>query len=354
MKTILHITEVSSGGVLPVIYALCNGAADDYKVIFAYGIRPDTPKNIEHYFDSRVILIPIPEFSRELNLKKDIKVIRILKRIVKEYCPDIVHMHSSKAGYCGRLALINSKSKKLYSPHGYSFLKPDNSMTKKIIYLTAEKVLTLLGGITLACSDSELRVAKRLDRKALCLKNCLDTSFVDAAIVKRRSDTLKAYAVGRISPQKNPKAFDLFARRFPNIDFMWIGGGEDKNLLTSPNIEVTGVVSREDVIKLACECDFYLSFSPSEGLPIALQEAMYMKKICLVSNVSGNNDLISNSTGYLFDSIEECEKCFNEILNDVEGARQKAEMAYQRIISEFTIEKMCMNYDGIIGNLLWN
>ena len=69
-ETILHITEVSSGGVLPVIIGLCNGCIDEYNVIFAYGIRPDTPKNIRNYFDDRVTLVEVKSFTRSLNLKR--------------------------------------------------------------------------------------------------------------------------------------------------------------------------------------------------------------------------------------------------------------------------------------------
>ncbi len=354
MKTILHITEVSSGGVLPVIAGLCNGMADDYKVIFAYGIRFDTPRNIDRYFDKRVLLLPIEEFTRTLNVKSDLKATKRVQEIIKKYNPDVVHMHSSKAGYCGRMALIGNKCLKLYSPHGYSFLKSDNSISKKIIYLIAEWVLALFGSITVACSESELRIAKKINKKAVCLLNCLDVEFVDSNMTAGEHKGLKAYAAGRISPQKAPEKFNDFSSRFPDIDFIWIGGGCDENGLTSSNIIVTGIVSREDVIKKACECDYYLSFSPSEGLPVALLEAMYMKKICLVSNVCGNNDLIDDETGYLFDSVDECERILRSILKDSSEAKKRANRAHEKVLEEYTIDKMQRNYNGLIGDMLWN
>ena len=38
--------------------------------------------------------------------------------------------------------------------------------------------------------------------------------------------------------------------------------------------------------------DVFLLPSRWEGLPISLLESMYMKKICVVSNVIGNRDVI--------------------------------------------------------------
>ena len=47
--------------------------------------------------------------KRSLNLVKDIKAFIEIRRIIKEYKPDIIHTHASKSGALGRLAAISLK-----------------------------------------------------------------------------------------------------------------------------------------------------------------------------------------------------------------------------------------------------
>ena len=82
MEKILHITEVSSGGVLPVIANICNSLADDCHMAVAYGRRVDTPANIRDYFDKRIELIPIDCFRRELSIREDRKALYEIRRVV--------------------------------------------------------------------------------------------------------------------------------------------------------------------------------------------------------------------------------------------------------------------------------
>ena len=51
--------------------------------------------------------------------------------------------------------------------------------------------------------------------------------------------------------------------------------------------------------------DVFLLPSRWEGLPISLLESMYMKKICVVSNVIGNRDVIHNGENGLVCSTAE-------------------------------------------------
>ena len=72
---------------------------------------------------------------------KDIKAYIELRKIVKKEKPDIIHLHSSKAGALGRLLVGTGKAKMFYTPHGYSFLMENESGIKQQIYKTMEKIL---------------------------------------------------------------------------------------------------------------------------------------------------------------------------------------------------------------------
>ena len=114
------------------------------------------------------------------------------------------------------------------------------------------------------------------------------------------------YTLGRICSQKNPELFNSIAEALPNVNFIWIGDGELRKELKSKNIEITGWIDRETAIKYAVNADAFLLPSRWEGLPISLLESMYMKKICIVSNVIGNRDVIHvDSNGFICNDVNE-------------------------------------------------
>ena len=203
-----------------------------------------------------------------------------------------------------------------------------------------EKALAKMCDGIIACGKYEYEVAKKISTKAVLIENGLDTEFVDKALAEEELKEEKehkytVYTAGRIGPQKNPKLFNEIASNLPDYKFVWIGEGEDKNLLTSTNIEVTGLLSRRDVIKRAKNYDCYLSTSLWEGLPIALMEAMYMGKKCVVSDVEGNNELIKDGeTGGVFKDAENA--CSLLLDSDYYGKE-----ANQLIKSKYSINKMC-------------
>lgn len=308
MKTILQITEVTSGGVLPVLASVCNSLVNDYRVVVAYGVRADTPSDLKKYFDARVELVHIESFTRAISISSDVKAANEVIKLYKEIRPNIIHMHSTKAGYIGRIVFMLSKAKKFYTPHGYCFLKRDDSIYKRFIYQIVEWLLGQSNCTTVACGDGEWNIAKKIRRNAICINNGIVTSEIDQVLAEYSNSKhpFTVYTAGRIGPQKNPKQFNEIAQGCPEIKFVWIGDGEDKIYLTSPNIVITGFVKHEDVYRIASTCDCYISCSKWEGLPIALMEAMYMKKACIVSDVVGNNNLVVHKeNGIIANTTEE-------------------------------------------------
>ncbi len=348
MKTILQITEVSSGGVLPILSGICNGLADKYNIVVAYGLRPDTPKNINEYFDDRVKLVLIKSFTREISILSDIAAAKELIKLYREIRPDIIHMHSTKAGCVGRFIFMFCKVKKFYTPHGYCFLKKDDSICKRLIYRTVEWFLAQGNCITIACGVGEWQIAKKINKNAKCVNNGINIEEIEQVLELYNVSIhpFTVYTVGRIGPQKNPRQFNDIAKACPKVRFVWIGDGEDKVYLTSPNILITGFVEHKDVYGIACDCDCYISCSLWEGLPIALMEAMYMGKVCIVSNVNGNKDLILH--GYNGIVVNETEEYIQQIMiTKDKGNSQLGRNAHDIIRKSYNLKNMCEEYREI-------
>lgn len=350
-KKILYIVESFGSGVFTFLVDLINKLDNEYEIVIAYGERKETLKNFKDYFSNKVRFIKVENFVRSINVKKDFKALKEVKEIIKNEKPDIIHLHSSKAGVIGRLAISAKKVKMFYNPHGFSFLKLDDSKLKRTIYWLIEKIMTIINPkcIIIGCSQGEYDEARKLSKKSICINNGINIEKLDEEtkeLNKRVIDykKIKICTSGRIGNQKNPVMFNEIAKQFPNMEFTWIGDGEQRNKLTSPNINITGWKSRKEVLRILNDNDIFILTSLWEGLSISLLEAMYMRKVCIVSNVIGNRDVIQDGVnGYVADNIEDFCRIINDVITrrDVENIKENARLD---VVNEFNAEVMIREY----------
>lgn len=352
-KRILFVVEAMGGGVFSYVVDLANKLANSLDVYIAYGTREQTPVNYIDYFDKRIKLIRIENFTREITLSKDIKAFFEIKKVEKEINPDIIHLHSSKAGVLGRLAFNGKKNKVYYTPHGYSFLMDTNSLIKKKLYYIIEVILATRNCKTISCSKGEHIETKKFNMNATYVNNGIDIKKLKAVVDKNdlkkdNNHKLTVFTIGRICEQKNPELFNKIAESLPHINFIWVGDGELKGKLTSNNITITGWLERDEVIKKALLADIFILTSLWEGLPISLLEAMYMKKICIVNNVIGNRDVIDHgNNGYICNSINDFVKYINLVMKS--DHRNMINESYNDILMNYNTDIMLERYKEIYG-----
>lgn len=319
---IVQFVEAFGGGVYTYVKDLCNFIAEntDDKIYLIYS--PNRVQFKKELFLSeinpKVILIEL-DIEKEITIKKDISIYKKTKKILKEIEPDIIHLHSSKASVLGRIAAFNivDKNNIFYSPHGYSFLRMDISILKQKFYKLIEKYSqSIFGGITIACGDTEYIYAKEIGQSKL-VRNGINIGLVEQYYSPINNNKLTFGIVGRITNQKNPKLFNNIALQFPKHQFIWIGDGELKHELTAPNIKITGwFFNSEEVFKELNNIDIFLQTSLWEGLPLALLEAMALKKPIVSTNVVGNKDIVvNNRNGYLFENIYELDPLIRNLEN---------------------------------------
>lgn len=351
-RKILHIVEAFGGGVFTVLCDLLNGLTDEYEVVVAYSLRPQTPDNFKEYFNKNIKFIEVKNFTRSINPSKDIKALNEIKEIVKKVKPDIVHLHSSKAGILGRIGIHDKKVKMFYNPHGFSFLKLDDSKLKRLIYWMIEKGTALINKkcTIVGCSKGEYEEAKKLNKNSICINNGINIEKLKEETKELKEKEidhkhLKVCTVGRIGFQKNPKIFNEIAKSLPELEFTWIGDGELREELTSPNIIITGWKERKEVLKILNDNDIFILPSLWEGLPISLLEAMYMKKLCIVNDVIGNRDVIENEkNGFIAENFEQYIKVINDIKQEKINFKNIIKKGNEEIYKKYNIEKMIEEY----------
>lgn len=355
MKKILMISETMGGGVGVFVTQLCNDMCGAFEVYLACAAkRPQTPKNYKLLFDSRVHLIELKHLENNIwNIVNDLKAIKELKEIEEQVHPDIIHLHSSIAGGIGRLAFWNKSGSVVYSPHGYAHILLGGGI-KSLFYETAERILGNRA-LTLTGCESEDEEAKRLGKRTAYIEtgaNIKELSLALDGIKPMKNDRFTVFTLGRICTQKRPRLFNRIAELVPEARFLWIGGGELRDQLTAPNIEITGwKQSRFENLAIAKSADVYVLCSFGEAVAMSLIESMYMEKLCLVSNVIGNKSVIRDGVnGYLCDTAEDyavkirnAMKCFPAEL---------ARHAYQDVLETYNTnvmnEKFVRFYNSIL------
>ena len=345
-KRILFVVESLGGGVLTYIVTLANKLVEVFDICIAYGVREQTPADFQQYFNDQICFIRVENFSRSISLVKDLKSFYEIRDIAKKVKPDIIHLHSSKAGALGRFAFNGRKIPVFYTPHGYSFLMQDQSTVKRMAYKVIEFICGRRSCVTISCSEGEHRASIKVAKKATYVNNGIDIKELQGLLDSVNEDESRPFTVftlGRICPQKNPAMFNQIAMALPSTRFLWIGDGELRNELTAENIKITGWVSREEALKAAMNADVFVLTSLWEGLPMSLLEAMYMKKLCVVSNVIGNRDVIHNGqNGFVCNCIE-------EYMRGIEIAREGTDgvmidRAYADVLDQYNTEAMTQRY----------
>ena len=351
-KRILYIVEAMGGGVFTYIVDLANKLVDEYDIYVAYAIRNQTPKNYKDYFDKRVHLIKVENFKRAINFYKDIKAIVEIKKVTKEVSPDLIHLHSSKAGVIGRFLFDGKRVPVFYTPHGYSFLMEDCNPIKRFIYKAIEYICAQRKCTTISCSVGEHQETLKLTQRATYVNNGINMDELQKMIdeASKGSHPFTVFTLGRICYQKNPELFNQIAESLPEVRFVWIGDGEMIHELKSANIEITGWVDRETAIRYAVNADVFLLPSRWEGLPISLLEAMYMKKTCVVSDVIGNRDVIRNGqNGFVCRDVDGFVEAIRACRS---GVDELVDRAYQDIYEMYNTRVMAEAYSGIYAKAM--
>ena len=150
-KKILFIVEAMGGGVFTYIVDLANELVNVFDMYIAYAVRKQTPADFINYFDKRIHLIEVRNFKRAISLPKDIRAFFEIRDISKNVQPDVIHLHSSKAGALGRWAFNGKKIPLFYTPHGYSYLMQNHSIVKRTIYKIVETICGRRNCITISC-----------------------------------------------------------------------------------------------------------------------------------------------------------------------------------------------------------
>lgn len=347
MRILQIITLSELGGAQSVVINLANMLSLEHEVIVAAG---EGDGKMWGLLNDKVKQYKCNYLKRKISLL-DICAVFELRRLYKAMKPDVIHLHSSKAGLLGRIAFPSSKI--IYTVHGFDSVRVAHRK-----FLPLEKLLQNRCGAIVGVSNYDERnlVAEGITHKVSTIYNGIDVPLsIPENPFKEFDDKRKrVLCIARLSTQKNHKLFVDIAYKMPQYDFIWIGNQTNPDFNYPSNVYFLGSIpSAGSYIKYA---DLLILPSNYEGLPMVIIEAMSLGKPIVASNVGGVSEIVRNGeNGYALDNNPELfvQKIEYILQNQqIYDAFSRESLKIYR--DELTIGKMISEYLKVYNSIINN
>jgi len=322
-----------------------------------------------------VVPIIIPELGREINLVADLKVLFKLYRLFRREKPDIVHTHTAKAGFAGRLAArLAGTPIVIHTFHGHVFHGYFNPW-KTRLFIFIEQMLAHLSTRIITISPLQrqeiLNFGIASPDKILIIPLGFDLDPFFTCQTGR--DWLRAELalgaevklvgiVARLTAIKNHHLFfeaaALVHQRCQNVHFVVVGDGELRAELEQyvAALQLERVAHflgwRQDMPAIYAGLDLVVLTSNNEGTPVTLIEAQATGCPVVATAVGGVPDIVTDGqTGYLVppNDAEALAKAILKVLADDSGSMGRT--ARQVVAEQFTISRLVRDMEQLYTEL---
>src|SRR6201993_168473 len=340
------INRFNLGGPAYNVAFLTKYLAPEYETLLIGGEKePDEDSSLFIFNEMGLEPLVINEMSRSVSFLQDIKAYYRIKKIIKEFKPDIVHTHAAKAGALGRLAAYSCKVPVIiHTFHGHVFHSYFGKF-KTTIYKNIERFLAKKSSVIIAISEkqkqelcNEHKIAPAEKIKVVPLGFDL-TKFSDNQIEKRKTfrhkyqiedDEICIVIIGRLAPVKNHPLFlkaIQFVKSHSNkkIRAIIVGDGNlrqglmqqcaDLNLdycyypSEPKKTTITFTSWIQDVSYPLAGSEVVCLTSFNEGTPVSLIEAQAASKAIVTTKVGGIENSVNNKAAFLIDILDEKQFC---------------------------------------------
>jgi glycosyltransferase involved in cell wall biosynthesis len=395
MKILRIITRMNIGGPARQVAFLDEHLEElGYTTSLAIGRVSGDEGDMTYLLDKPYSITPIiPDLQREISPWKDLKALYYLSKIVWRFKPDIIHTHTAKAGFIGRMAGIiynvltlrsnvNNpyvKIRLVHTFHGHVFNNYFGRI-KTWLYVVIERLLAKFTDKIIVISQSQkediynrYRICDISKIMMIPLGFDLD-ELLRMPIRTLDKEALNVSIVGRLTPIKNHKMFFDAVRYIKHqgesaigsFDFHVVGDGELRwelrEYVDDPRIGRWYIDFRDWIADMPAfydDQDIIVSTSLNEGTSAVLIEAMAAGIPVIATAVGGSVDLLGKVVGTInrFDvtergilvpsgDSESLAKAILFIKDNPDRARLRAIQA-RRYVKSFTFENLLKNIDKL-------
>ena len=314
----------------------------------------------------------IDGFGRSVNLFSDLKVLFAIRREIKAFNPDIIHTHTAKAGFLGRIAALTilKRQIRVHTFHGHLLHGYFGKFKTRLVIL-AERMLAQL-------TDRLIAVGNQVRDELLAVKIGTYDKFVVigpglelAEIPSRKAarehfdipeDEFVVTWIGRMVPVKAPNRILEIAqecqRRSLKIRFVLAGegplSGELKKLSEHSKLPITYLGWQSEIERVLSISDVVILTSENEGTPVVLIQAQMAGIPVITTDVgSASEVMIHQRTGFCLkysaaefaDTIENLAE--NSLMRSSFGAAGKI-----NALEKFSLDRLVSNHEKLYKDLI--
>ena len=316
--------------------------------------------------------VRIQGFGRRVSFGGDIKAFIALVREIRTFKPHVIHTHTAKAGFLGRIASIVSLQPaiRVHTFHGH-LLNGYFGSFKRSLVVIAEKFLALFTHQLLAVGD---KVRQDLLNAGIGTKDKFGLMPPGLAIgvlpdrEKSRNalsipaNCLQCAFIGRVTQIKRPDRFlDVVSeikKRGVKLDFSIAGDGEllemCRERIKQENLPVTILGWQSDIERVLSSADMVVLTSDNEGTPLSLIQAGMAGLPVVTTNVGSVPEVVLDGvTGIVTGlDVQEIADALEKLAND-DVLRTKLGVAAQEFtLSNFGVKRLVHDHEELYKKLL--
>jgi len=312
-------TLLSAIGQLQAGHRVCLGIGPSEESAMSGSEREQLAQRMQRFNDAGGEVVVIHSLVRRPGLS-DYRAYREIRTLLARGF-DVVHTHTSKAGALGRLAARDGSAVVVHTPHGHIFLGYfGRLMTTAFIII--ERWLAhscdALVALTAAERDDHLACGIGHVSQWRVVPSGVDVTDLAARVDAWReahagAQDWDAVSVGRLTPVKGMdrlvRAWAVFCRQRPDARLAIVGDGEQRGRLESMCREL-GIAANVhfagwcDPLPFLSSARSFALLSHNEGMGRAVVEAFAAGLPCVVADVCGLRELVTEDCGVVVDGSD--------------------------------------------------
>lgn len=290
------------------------------------------------------------DFARNIkHMGQNMRALRQVEGLMKQNGYAFCHCHSPIGGVVARIAGHRTRTKVIYTAHGFHFYQGAPVMNW-LVYYPVEKMLSRWTDVLITINHEDYKLAKKkfkMKKLTYVPGIGIDTQR-ERLSQKEKEEKRKELGIpqdaflitnaAEFTPNKNQKTVIEAIEQLhnPNIYFVMCGIGEKKAELEQYVKEhgleehIRFVGFRNDLHEILQTSDCFVLSSFREGLSVALMEAMAEGLPVVCGRIRGNVDLIKDGKGGILVSPENKED-YEAAFRKLYEMKHKELAAFQRL-----------------------
>jgi glycosyltransferase involved in cell wall biosynthesis len=349
-----------------------NSAEFDHRLYTGY-CAPDESDYLDTVATD-VDAVRIQGFGRRISMGGDVKAFITLVRYIRTFKPHVIHTHTAKAGFLGRIASIVSMqpSIRVHTFHGH-LLNGYFGGVKRSLVVMAEKTLAIFTDQLLAVGD---RVRQDLlnegigsDKKFGLMPPGLGIGLLQdkkdsQKVLGLQSVGLQCAFIGRVTQIKRPDRFlDVVSeikKRNIDLDFFIAGDGELLEMcierIKTECLPVTVLGWQSNIERVLAAADIVILTSDNEGTPLSLIQAGMSALPVVTTRVGSVPEVVLDGITGIITSldVQEIADALEKLAKSAELRARMGASAQEFTLSNFGVDRLVKDHELLYKKLLAN